>query len=102
MMEVKTAGLPVVLPGDYNNDGLVDAADYSVWRDNLGSPISLPNDDTAGVGDDDYARWKTHFGEQVLVGSGAISTSPPATPEPSSMLLLLVASATAAVFRRQR
>ena len=25
------------LPGDYNNDGTVDAADYVVWRDTLGS-----------------------------------------------------------------
>ena len=24
------------LPGDYNGDGVVDAADYTVWRDNLG------------------------------------------------------------------
>ena len=25
------------LPGDYNQNGIVDAADYTVWRDNLGS-----------------------------------------------------------------
>jgi hypothetical protein len=24
------------LPGDYNSNGVVDAADYTVWRDNLG------------------------------------------------------------------
>jgi hypothetical protein len=44
------------LPGDYNLDNVVDAADYVVWRKNLGSGTSLPNDDTDGVGQDDYTR----------------------------------------------
>ncbi len=38
------------LPGDYNGNGFVDAADYTLWQDNLGSGTSLPNDDTTGVG----------------------------------------------------
>jgi T5SS/PEP-CTERM-associated repeat protein len=90
MMEVKTASLPVVLPGDYNNDGFVNAADYTVWRDKLGSPISLPNDDTAGVGQDDYTRWKTHFGQVAGSGAGAIATGQLTTPEPSACLLALI------------
>ena len=32
------------LPGDYNNDGTVDAADYVVWRDTLGSTTDLRAD----------------------------------------------------------
>ncbi len=55
--------VPVFLLGDYNENGVVDAADYTVWCDKLGSPDALPNDDTAGVGPDDYDRWITHFGE---------------------------------------
>ena len=39
--ELYTSGvLSVVAPGvsgDYNDDGVVDAADYTVWRDHLGS-----------------------------------------------------------------
>ena len=31
-----TRSLRITLPGDYNADGIVDAADYTVWRDNLG------------------------------------------------------------------
>ncbi len=54
-MEVKTINTSINLPGDYNNDGTVDAADYAVWRNNLGSPNSLPNDDTPGVDQADYA-----------------------------------------------
>ena len=55
--------LPVGLPGDYNQDHVVNAADYTVWRNNLGSGTSLPNDSSAGVGPDDYDRWKTNFGQ---------------------------------------
>ncbi len=78
------------IPGDYNEDGIVNAADYTVWRDRLGSPTSLPNDDTPGVGQDDYARWKTHFGETAPLGTGSISTSPPLVPEPTSWFLATV------------
>ena len=46
-----TSGVFVVnladtLPGDYNQDHVVDAADYTVWRDHLGSATALFNDDT--------------------------------------------------------
>jgi T5SS/PEP-CTERM-associated repeat protein len=90
------------LPGDYNSDGIVDAADYTVWRDNLGSTTSLPNDDTPGVGPDDYTRWKTNFGQEAIVGSGAVTSSPSATPEPSCAILLAAALPAAWAVRRRR
>ncbi|MCA9189241.1 MAG: hypothetical protein KDA99_26630, partial [Planctomycetales bacterium] len=48
------------LPGDYNKNGMVDAADYTVWKDNFGSTTSL---DADGNGDGtvdaaDYTVWK--------------------------------------------
>ena len=55
--------------GDYNNNGKVDAADYTVWRDNLGTSNVLPNDSTPGiVNSADYTVWKNNFG---LPGAGA-------------------------------
>ncbi|MDA0659440.1 MAG: hypothetical protein O3C60_11425 [Planctomycetota bacterium] len=36
------------VPGDYNNNGVADAADYTVWRDNRGGSVTLPNDTTPG------------------------------------------------------
>jgi T5SS/PEP-CTERM-associated repeat protein len=82
------------LAGDYNQNGTVDAADYTVWRDNLGSGTSLPNDDTAGVAQDDYDRWKSNFGN-VAAGSGAGSASgagsSAAVPEPATIGLLALA-----------
>lgn len=55
--------------GDYNNDGIVDAADYTTWRDALGSDASLPNDPTAGVDVTDYDTWKANFGMTGGAGS---------------------------------
>lgn len=52
------------LPGDYNSDGVVDAADYTVWRDSVGLPAgSLPNDSTGeAVGPAQYAQWAAQYG----------------------------------------
>lgn len=58
--------------GDYNDDGNVDAADYTVWRDNLGTATVLPNDPTGGtIGTDQYDTWKANFGAGGASG-GAI------------------------------
>lgn len=55
------------LPGDYNLDGVVDAADYSVWRDALGQSVANAYDGADGDGDlmidqDDYAVWRANYG----------------------------------------
>jgi CubicO group peptidase (beta-lactamase class C family) len=81
----------VTLPGDYNSDGTVDAADYTVWRDTLGSDTSLPNDDTVGVGPDDYDRWKANFGQTT--GSGSSASANASVPEPATLVLLMLAAA---------
>jgi hypothetical protein len=71
---------PNPLPGDYNFDGIVNAADYTVWSDTLGSTTDLRADASGptvgtpnGIIDQaDYDFWKAHFGN-VLAGSGAAS-----------------------------
>jgi hypothetical protein len=91
----------VGLAGDYNNDGMVDAADYTVWRDSLASGTPLLNE-TASLGtvdQDDYAAWKTNFGATLNNnGSGSLG----AVPEPSTCLLLLGSAALVAAPRRRR
>ena len=74
--------------GDYNENGMVDAADYTRWRDNLGANITLPNEGVSpGVVDqEDYDFWKLHFGEGT---PGAGSASLAAVPEPATLLSLL-------------
>src|SRR5262249_11150934 len=75
--------------GDYNQNGVVDAGDYDVWRKSLGSSTSLPNDDTPGVGPDDYTRWRAHFG-QTGSGSGAGALGSGSVPEASSLVLAMI------------
>ena len=87
-----------ILPGDYNYDGMVDIADYAVWRNNLGAPdYSLGDNDTIGgvIGVAQYQLWKDHFGESL---AGASSTLV-AVPEPSTGLLVLLAAGLAVTLR---
>ena len=75
------------ISGDYNGNGIVDAADYTVWRDHLGQSVTLPNDTTPGsVTQADYDVWRSNFGNQSGSGSGASA----AVPEPASLWMLLV------------
>ena len=65
------------LPGDYNYDGTVDAADYVVWRKTDGTPAG-------------YNLWRTHFGQTAGTGSGAITNA--AVPESTTFMLLIIAA----------
>jgi hypothetical protein len=55
---------PNPLPGDYNFSGLVDAADFVVWRRNVGSTTNLQadGDDDGDVDQVDYNVWRENFG----------------------------------------
>lgn len=74
------------LPGDFNEDNAVDAADYVVWRKNDGTNNPLPNDDGLGVpiGTGHFELWIANYGNTA---SGAASGQSIAVPEPSSVLL---------------
>jgi PEP-CTERM motif len=88
-----------LLAGDYNDDGTVDAADYTVWRNALNSGGPLPNE-TASLGtvdQDDYAAWKANFGATSGLGSGA----PAGVPEPGSLAIVAFALIGAAGTRRR-
>jgi hypothetical protein len=90
---------PDTLVGDYNSDGVVNLADYTVWRDNLGSTVVLPNDATPGVVDaSDYENWKSNFGSMAPVGTAAST----AVPEPSTVGVAFVALACLAGFARSK
>jgi uncharacterized protein YjbI with pentapeptide repeats len=77
------------LSGDYNDDGTVDAADYTVWRDSFGGNalINRGVGIIGPVGTADYEVWKANFGQSF--GTGSDTT--PAIPEPAAMILVLAA-----------
>ena len=85
--DVVLAVVADALLGDYSGNGVIDAADYTVWRDAMGAgATTLTNDATPGTVDgNDYSYWKTHFGEPL--GSGARAAEA-AVPEPASLVLL--------------
>jgi hypothetical protein len=83
--------LPIeALPGDYNGDGFVDAADYTVWRNHLGEEtedaILNNGNGMGGVDSADYLVWKDNYGEPGGEGGGGLAT---AVPEPSAAVLML-------------
>jgi hypothetical protein len=80
---------PPPLYGDYNNNGVVDAADFIVWRKNFESEITLPNDSTPGfVTSTDYEVWTSNLGNIEETGSGALVTT--LVPEPAAVVLAAI------------
>ena len=76
---------PVGVAGDYNNNGVVDAADYVLWK-NGGT---LQNDATPGVQPGDYDVWRANFGKTPGSGTGVEAAG---VPEPGSLVLVLTRS----------
>ena len=65
--------VPLANSGDYNGDGIIDAGDYTAWRDTLGQAVA-PGNGADGNGNGtidrpDYAFWQSRFG-LITGGSG--------------------------------
>jgi hypothetical protein len=71
--------------GDYNGDGQVDAADYTVWRDTRGSTTNLTadGDQSGSVGQADFNLWKHQFGAQASASAAR------SVPEPGALAFLI-------------
>ena len=88
---LSTTSTPVVVHGDYNGNGTVDAADYTVWRDHLGQTFTLPGRDPTNsnaINQQDYTYWTSRFGA-TSGGAGALGAG--AVPEPATWLLGITA-----------
>lgn len=75
------------IAGDYNLDGTVNAADYTVWRDSLGQTgvgLAADGDDSGEIDQLDYFVWSVNYGNQA--SSSAAAT----VPEPSACITLLI------------
>jgi mannan endo-1,4-beta-mannosidase len=84
--------------GDYNKDGVVDAADYVVWRKLSGQTgwgLAADSDLNGRIDAADLAFWKSRFG--LSSGSRAATV-----PESASLLLLLFGAAISALSVRSR
>jgi hypothetical protein len=78
--ELGPAAPVITLPGDFNGDGSVDAADYVVWRANDGTQA-------------DYNTWRSDFGRTLTSGSGEANLSAVETAStPTSQFTVLATS----------
>jgi hypothetical protein len=74
-----------VMPGDFNRDSNVDAADYVAWRKNSDSDVEL-------------SYFQTNFGHSAGSGAGLQS----AVPEPASIWTLLTSVAIGVALKARR
>ncbi len=66
--------IPAALPGDFNNDGKVDMADYVVWR-------------KQGLSAEKYTEWRQNFGASSGSGSSQMLQKVASVPEPTAWTL---------------
>ncbi len=89
------------LRGDYNQNGVVDVADYIVWRNELGQSMTIgagaDGNSDAHVTMDDYYLSRDHYGAFEVIPTGASLS----VPEPYDEIPILVSVSTC-VFRRAR
>lgn len=83
------------LPGDFNGDGDVDAADYVTWRKDPTNPANGYVSDPS----DGYNLWRANFGNSSGSGSGLGDAG--TVPEPGAIALLLIATGSCCLGRRR-
>jgi hypothetical protein len=89
---------PAAVPGDYNGNGVVDMADYVLWRN--GGPLQNEIADVGTVSAADYTAWRGVFGNTSGSGSGSALSSI-AVPEPTTAMLILATTGVLLAARRK-
>jgi hypothetical protein len=95
----ETNEVPSNVDGDYNRDGIVDAADFVLWRDTLGksgNALSADGNRDKTIGEADRALWHSQFGQESEQDeeSGA-----QAIPEPAAAALAFMFLVAAGMWR---
>ncbi len=75
------------LPGDFDHDGIVDANDYTIWRQDYGMTNSDADGNRDGVVDaGDYVIWRHNQGK-TLPSSSSVAAATLAVPEATAAWL---------------
>ena len=75
------------VPGDYNGNGVVDMADYVLWRN--GGPLQNEVASAGVVDSADYDAWRARFGNTSGSGS-SVGGKGAAVPEPGTLAMALL------------
>jgi hypothetical protein len=89
---------------DYNNNGVVDAADQVVWRNTLGQTgtgLAADGNGDGKIDSRDDELWRSHFGQSTVSTVEGTATFSEAIPEPLSVVLLISAVTGAALCLRR-
>lgn len=89
------------LVGDYNGNGMIDAGDYTVWRDAFGdgtnpAPLAFGDGTPGSTTVGDYTAWRDAF----LANNGLASLAT-TTPEPTAAVLVALGLLLAPAARRR-
>jgi cyclophilin family peptidyl-prolyl cis-trans isomerase len=97
-MNISVLNVPA---GDYDFNGTVNAADYSVWRADFGSTLKAEADGNGnGVVDAaDYVVWRDTLGQSASGAGSGFELG--AVPEPSAGILWLLAASVMPFVRRR-
>jgi hypothetical protein len=84
---------PPAATGDYNENGVVDAADYVLWRGTLNETVATPGDGADGnlsgtIDQGDYDFWRMNFG-RVIPAAATVSGHFSPVPEPAAAMHFL-------------
>jgi hypothetical protein len=80
------------IPGDFDSNGVVDAADYVIWRKSvgqIGTGLAADANRDGSVTAADFDIWRSHLGQIASPGSGSVADS--AVPEPATLISISIA-----------
>ncbi|RIK87895.1 MAG: hypothetical protein DCC67_01340 [Planctomycetota bacterium] len=91
---VLTVGGSTDIPGDFDDDGTVDAADLAQWKGDFGVDAGSNADGDADSDGNDFLIWQRHFGQTAAAPAAS------AVPEPAAAALAAAGLLAASIFRR--
>jgi hypothetical protein len=89
---------------DYSSNGVVDAADYVVWRDTvdqMGTSLAADGNGDGQIDSRDFEVWRSQFGQSAINKMEGTFAFSRAIPEPGSAVLIITAITAAAICVRR-